>query len=211
MRYTRLRLPEGFPEELEAFVTGSIEPYLMDAHAMLITVGPTFDVDHPPHLLGHSIALTLLTVVSGLADTLYATKGTNKEKFVGILKSFYPWNRCQAYGPSNEEASNLLYREFRNPIAHRVGIRPADGMTMMIYVRFPGSGDPDTEDKKLLELEASNDPPSNLTLNVDSCTCALDVRTFYWGIRQMIESMAADQGRWKEIVDWMGSHKFMGR
>ena len=206
MTYTRLRLSDDFPEPLEAFVRGSLEPYLMDVHYMLGVTGPVTDPGLPPHLLGRSIALTLLTVVSSAADTLYARDENNREKFIGVLEAYYPWDQAQAGGVSKEEAAELLYKEFRNPIAHRAGIRPAGGRVMGIYLPFPGSPDPYPE---IIELERSDRPPSDATLNIDSTTCFLEVRTFYWGVRKMIEAITGDRSRWADMVDWLQNHRFL--
>ena len=206
MTYTWLHLLDDFPEPLEAFVRGSLEPYLMDVHVMLGVTGPVIDPRLPPHLLGRSVALTLLTVVSSAADTLYAKRGKNKEKFVGVLKAYYPWDRAPASGLSEEEAADLLYQEFRNPIAHRAGIRPAGEVTMGIFLPFPGSGNAYRE---IAAFEQSDGPPSNETLNIDSATCHLEVRTFYWGVRKMIEAITADRSRWPNMVDWLQNHRFL--
>lgn len=206
MTYTRLRLPDKFPESLEAVVRGSLEPYLMDIHIMSGVTGPVTDPNNPPRTLAYSIALILLAVVGSAADTLYAKKGSNKEKFVDVLKAYYPWEQACASGLSDEDAANLLYQEFRNSLVHRAGIRPAGGPVIGISMLFPGSDDPH---QRISELEQSDEPPSNETLNIDSASCHLEVSTFYWGVRKMIEAIAADRKRWPEMIDWLQQHRFM--
>ena len=206
MTYTQLQLSEDLPVSVKAFVRKSLEPYLMDVHVMLGVTAPTTDPKKVPHLLGHSIALTLLTVVSSAADILFTKKGTNKEKFVGVLSEYYPWDKAPASDLSKQEATELLYNEFRNPIAHRAGIRPAGGRIMGIYLPFPGLSDPH---QNIIELERSDEPPSNETLNIDSATCHLELHTFYWGVRTMIEAICADKSKWTEMIDWIKNHRFM--
>ncbi len=71
-----------------------------------------------------------------------------------------------------------------------------------VFLPFPGSDDLEQLDADLIYLERSYVAPTNLTLNVDSATCHLDVRTFYWGVRKMIEAM--QQTKVDGVKSWNG-------
>lgn len=202
MAYHQLSLPAGLPVDLENLVRKQLEPQLIDAHAML-----RLPIAGDPGLQGGcnlAVAQVLLSLISGSSVTLYdpgalTRRGDRTRLFKQILVDYYPWDqeRHIAGAQIDADAAGKLYRLFRNPLAHTLGvIDPQDNPTGQRIVVEKGSFAEEVIDSD----ERSTARPTDWvhpTLRQEGTDLTLWVRSFYWGVRSMIENVAAARARSK--------------
>jgi hypothetical protein len=195
MAYHRLSLPTGLPADMERLIRDQLEPHLVDAHAML-----RLPIATDPGLQGgcnFAIAQVLLSIVSGVSVTLYdpaalSQKGVSGKKFKQVLVHHYPWNQEQHLpgARAGAAAADELYRLFRNPLAHALGVIDLqyNPKAQLVTVE-KGSFAEDVIDA---DERASVRPPEwqHATLREEGKDhLVLWVRSFYWGVRKMIEDV----------------------
>lgn len=200
--YTPLQLPASLPPELEVIIRHAIEdPYLFDIHRLL-SFGDT-DAHPTRQQLQISIAVLLLSVVSGVSSTIYAKyDGSPRKQFVGVLCDWYPWDLDAPEGVGSKGAAEILYDVFRNPLVHRLGLRRKRCRAIKIGRIHPGAS-------RVTEMEQLTERPgSEPSLVVRHDTIVFWLDNFYWGVRRMIEGMAADSNQCSRAVQWLKDGKF---
>lgn len=199
MAYTSLQLPHTLSPGFTYIVRNQLEPLLSDVHAMLRL--PIDTEDGLQAGCNLSAASTLLSVVSGASVTIYNSggltqRGNRGELFRQLLINHYPWNQERHYtnGRFDADAASDLYDLFRNPLSHALGIfGPNEIPPGHRVVIEKGS----ISESEILILETTTVRPSSWpwpTLRRDGNDYVLWVRAFYWGVRKMIEDLAAQHG-----------------
>lgn len=201
MPYTPLSLPQALPSELEIIIRGSIEGYLREIHYLL-----TFSTEIGkssyaiPYQLGFSSALMCLTTVAG-ASSVLLERGSNKKNFIKILE-YYPWEYNSLQGLSSEDAAETLYKTYRNPLSHSFSITSKKTNKKIKIVTDFGKNDEDIE-----VLEKCLECPSPF-LKLTDHKITLNVNSFYWGIRKMIERRIAKFEDWSTLIKHIKSGSF---
>jgi len=144
-----------------------------------------------------AIAQVLLSVVAGASVTLYdpgalSRRGDRGRLFREILIKHYPWDAERRIPGAvlDADAAEKLYVLLRNPLAHSLGvIDPAESAGFKRVVVLKGSF---AEDVIESTERAAARPADWLdpTLRQDGTDLVLWVRSFYWGVRKMIEHVA---------------------
>jgi hypothetical protein len=156
-----------------------LDVMLKDAHAMFrlplkeegLTAG-----------CNYAAAVFLLEIIGGISTTLYQGPGGSGQQFKTVVKDYYPWD---LEGRSDRaQAANDLYKLFRNPFAHQLGIEGKKG----------GIGKQSFPEHILEKLESLTTAPLNPTLqsNPAEDMLSLSVDSLYWGIRVMILRLTND-------------------
>lgn len=196
MAYHNLSLPSGLAPDMVDLICKQLEPQLVDAHAML-----RLPISSDPGLQGGcnlSVVQVLLSLVSGCSVTLYDPNALSRRRdrgslFKSILVDHYPWDeeRHIAGAQLDGGAAEQLYQLFRNPLAHALGIidprdNPAARKVIIEKGAIPEADIELTERSAKRPLDWT-DP----TLREEGADLVLWVRSLYWGVRRMIESVAA--------------------
>lgn len=195
MAYHPLTLPPGLPVDVEGLVRRQIECQLIDVHSML-----RLPVVGDPGLQGgcnFAIVQVLLSVVAGASVTLYdptalSRRGDRGRLFMDILIKHYPWGAERSISGAvvDADAAGKLYVLLRNPLAHSVGvIDPAEsgGFKRVVVLKGPFAEDVIESTERARVRPADWADP---TLRQDGADLVLWVRSFYWGVRRMIEDVA---------------------
>ncbi len=176
-------------------IRDQLDMQLADVHAMM-----RLPIETDPGLgAGCNLASAqiLLSVVSGVSTTLFkrdvlSNRRGRRKLFVDAVKAHYPWDQeFEASGRrSGADAAQDLYALFRNPLAHTLGVadRAEDEEARQFYIAKAPMAERD-----LVELETtgpSQDRWLAPTLVLNGQRLTLCVRSFYWGVRQMIERVA---------------------
>ena len=199
MPYPPIKLPSDVPLNVRVVVELGIDPMLREVHTMLSVVIPD-----PTYHLQSSIANMLLAVISGASSTLYAKEGTSIDQFTGLLIKHFPWDLDPPEGASPDIAAHILWEECRNPLAHRVGLRPKGGR----IVKFGLVRGKTPDEVDALAVSVTN-PRLRSSLIVRSDATVLWVDTLYWSIRRMIENMMLDRSVVLAAENWMRKLGFM--
>lgn len=208
---------------VERFIRGTLEPlFFHDVHTMLrlplreqgLTAGCNFAITH-----------MLLASVSGISTTLFNptpdASGASGKLFMQCLTKFYPWDVEKGLPNKLDDLADSLYNEFRNPLAHNLGIlrhvrerikksnsrkqRPSPSKKFEIE-RMNKEGLDETTIEK---LESSDEwpflPTFKFTVEVRPDAEILKVERLYWGIRQMVRRLAKNQETMKEAENFHAS------
>lgn len=196
MTYHPLTLPSRLSGPEVKLIRDQLEPHLEDVHTML-----RLPVAGDPGLragCNFAIAQVLLAVVAGASVTLYQpsalrSRGGRGQLFREILTNHYPWNEELSISGRvvGNDAARILYDLLRNPLAHALGvIDPADSLGFTSFEVMKGSfaeADIEATERAVARPVDWTDP----TLRQDGTKLTLWVRSFYWGVRRMIENVAA--------------------
>ena len=194
--YQSLLLPKGLAAGTAKLIRDQLEPQLADVHAML-----RLPIDSDPGLRGGcnlSATQVLLSVVSGVSVTVYdpsalTGRGDRGKLFREVLEKHYPWKEEQHLPGARLDAAAAaeLYRLFRNPLAHTLGVvDPQDnpsGRRVIIEKGSVPEADIVAQERATSRLADWTNP----TLREDGDELVLWVRSFYWGVRQMICDVAS--------------------
>ncbi|MEQ9642502.1 MAG: hypothetical protein RIM84_20915 [Alphaproteobacteria bacterium] len=160
-----------------------INDRLADAHVMMRL--PLGDLEAG---CNYSVVDLLLAVVSGVSTRLYPSSLTGKgELFKNLLIDHYPWANEPAGGPQPNVAADILWKQYRNPLTHALGMEPGGGYSDVKVIKNP---------RTEAELEAIELNPAwptewdKPTLFQTASGIELRVKCLYWGVRRMIESVA---------------------
>ena len=191
MAYVPLALSNSLPESVHTVIRKGVEPLLQDVHWMLATViGKPTDVAPPPQLQ-LPIALVLLATVAGVSKKLLQTpKKGDRERFVGCLNSYFPWDIDPPTGVSSEDAAKILYKVFRNPLVHSLGLNTGRYPVVRIGQVFRGTDDAENRVEDLERLKVK--PYSEPCLVVTPQEKVLWLDPFYWGVRKLVEEWTRD-------------------
>ncbi len=193
--YQSLLLPKGLDTDTAKLIRDQLEPQLADVHAML-----RLPIDSDPGLGGGcnlSATQVLLSVVSGVSVTVYdpsalTRRGDRGPLFREVLEKHYPWKEERHLPGARLDAAAAveLYRLFRNPLAHTLGVvDPQDNPLGRRVIIEKGS----VPEADIVLLERATSRPAdwtNPTLREDDNELVLWVLSFYWGVRRMICNVA---------------------
>ncbi|MCY3829853.1 MAG: hypothetical protein OXF89_12020 [Rhodospirillaceae bacterium] len=164
---------------------------------MLGTVIRSPTDDAPPRRLQQPIALVLLATVAGISKILFhlptefdQVRYKDRIQFVECLKGYFPWDIDPPKGVFPEEAVEILYDVFRNPLVHALGFTKAGMPTVRIGQLFRGTDDPENSIEALERLEEK--PYTEPCLSVTQEESVLLVDPFYWGVRKLVERWSGD-------------------
>lgn len=200
MAYVLVSLASTTPKRVKDFVRRHVEAHFRDVHAMLrlsvrgddgLSAGCNF-----------AATTTLLNVVSGASTVLYKQVGSERTRFVGLLREFYPWELEGDGGMTANAVAHVLYDVFRNPLVHSLGVEtkkagsrdelriepvPSDGKAV-------GIGKGGHPEDLIEELDRATDRPywAAQTIRLDGTTKTLLVEGLYFGIRLMLSRLSED-------------------
>jgi hypothetical protein len=186
--YQELTLDPTTPEVIERIIREGLEPQLRDLHALLrlpieqigLVSGCNFVACH-----------TLLAILSGISVMLFNQRGGSGELFNRLLNEIY-WPIDPPFGVEPKDASYILYKEFRNPLTHSIGIsiehnrgqRKIEPRQNQFVIEKVGG----LEEGAIEAIERSRDRPRHIqTLRVANGRTVLLVEGLYWGVRRTIE------------------------
>lgn len=196
MPYQSLTLPSTLRADVRDFIRGQLEPQLVGVHTML-----RLPIKEDAGLQGGcnlSVTQVLLSVVSGVSVTVYdpgalTRRGDRGTLFKDLLVSgHYPWSQEQHIPGARlgADAADDLYRLFRNPLVHTLGVIDSqDNPTGRRVVVEKGS----FREEAVEATERATSRPTDWehpTLREDGTDLILWVRSFYWGVRMMIQHVA---------------------
>ena len=192
MPYVQLKLRDSLPEPVRFVIREGVEPLLRDVHRMLAMPAEPNPPSHGGQMQ-QSIALVLLATVAGVSKTLLhvppGEPASDRARFTQCLTGFFPWDLDPPTGASAKEASEILYRVFRNPLVHSLGMGKSGGPRIRIGRGHPG----ERGDRRVEELERTPDKPvSEPCLVVSPVGITLWLEPFYWGVRKVVERWAYD-------------------
>lgn len=204
MPYIPLDIPDTTPKALKMATAATLEIYLNEIHSLLSV--PAKPAELIERQFEFSAAVMLLSVVAGASTTIYGRQGSSGSLFRGILTDFYPWDLDPPVGRNPPEAAQALYKYFRNPLVHSVGI--GDGKRKVKLGRiFPGVPGVQQE-ARIDELACRSGPPGRPTMRFEPDRMVLWLDGFYWGVRQMVERVLSDRDRCSEAMRAIKDGKF---
>jgi hypothetical protein len=190
------------PAVVRQVLAQTCDLYLHDVHAMLRLPFPSTGITVACNF---SAAAVLMNIVSGISATLYEPGNQARQagsKFRGVLRDFYPWDLEPAdQATVSEAAAKVIYKIFRNPMAHALGFQEPGGGKAQIFIRrMPKGGEFGLGDYVLGLIERSLERPNDELWNVptlhhDPPRTSLFVEPFYWGVREMIRRLTHDTVR----------------
>ena len=198
------------PRAVRTFITQVMDVYLADIHAMLRLPRPEVNITEGCNF---SIVAVLMNAISGVSVVLYeppANKQATGRKFMQTANGFYPWDTEPVGAINNaDEGTEILYGSFRNPMAHAFGFQDPEPPGPLRVTRFPGPG---LAEADLETIETSIGRPNQTlrgapTLMRDPATRALslNVESFYWGVRELLQRLTADTARMAVAEKYLGS------
>ena len=214
MAFHPIALPAATPRMVQNVVTGAVQPFLSDVHAMLLL---PLEGSLPDVGCNLAVAEVLLAVIGGVSAVLYATEGGTGAAFQGFLREYYPWDaEPDREDPVRDptEGARILYIEYRNPLAHAAGVsvfsdrigknarrayRPRQRGLMIRRLAIAGDTQPGRglTEQRLLELESEPVRPGWLsaTLASDGSMRLLTVEALYWGLRAAVQRLCGDAAK----------------
>lgn len=203
MSFIALRIAESTPAEISRLIEDQIRMQFNDVHTML-----RLPIPESTLLAGCNFAAanSLLALISGLSALLtpnFDTTTISGTKFTGVMKNYYPWDIQPTEGDTTphgiDGTIDQLYRYFRNPLAHSLGIKTR-GNYLVSIEKSPLSESAIEQ----LESKASSPGPaitySPIRLNDEDIEqIALNVPNFYWGVREMLHRMTQDSQLMKDV------------
>lgn len=209
MAYIPLQLPSNTPTHLRELVEMRIDPMLRDIHTMFrLPIDGQEGLDAGCNL---TITNSLLDIAAGVSmlrediEQLDSTKpGMSGELFRRCLVKRYPWiegpNATDVHPIDGLHAANVLYDVFRNPLTHSLGAIVGESGKSLKYGQPKAAKGPLEE----AEIEAIERATTWIpewrrpTLYTDSdrkqdrTKTVLVLKSFYWGVRQMIVGTVAE-------------------
>lgn len=167
-----------------------LDMLLGDVHAMFRL---PLQEDGLTHGCNFAAATVLLEIIGGVSSTLFQHDGGAGERYKTLLRNYCPWDVEGCEDPA--DASKLLYKFMRNPLAHELGMGGKRGS-----IRKNGFPEDVIE-----RLELSPTPPSKPTIELipRDDTLHLNVDVLYWGTRVMIQRLTEDVGMMKKAEAYL--------
>lgn len=204
MAYVPLKLDPSTPRSVGRFVRDSIEDlYFSDVHAMLRLPLPSAQIT-----AGQNFAATqvLMSVIGGVAQTLFERDGEPGELFKASVELYFPWDQEPHLKVSRKGAASILYDVFRNPLTHNLGLFSErrknhryivrKGYAVKIKRRLTENKTTGHTEAWLEQLECSSSRPDmGATLTLADDRRVLLVEGLYWCVRRMIQKLTADPER----------------
>jgi len=199
MAYQRLILDPSTPLLVKGLIR-KVEIFeFSDIHSMLrlplnnyrITAGCNRGITH-----------ALMAVIGGISTTLYKQSGNVGAKFKGVLIDYFPWDLEPQGSLAPEDAADIIYEVFRNPLTHDLGLdvkKKSQGRKVLIkrlHTKTPSGKYRGLTEVYIERLERAQGRPSpSATVTVTPTNKVLLVECLYWGIRRTIERLSADHTR----------------
>ncbi len=195
MAFKPLDVPVQIPMPVADFVTGPLSEALKEFRFLL---QQNFPDQAPQGSLQYSLAILILSITDGAAQTLYPASGSSSARFKGFIRSYYPWELDPPDGLTPEQATTELYYTFRCPLIHRFGMR----------VRYPVNvklGRVFSQDENSVDaLEAYTlRPYSDASIQKSDQRIVLWIDSYYWALRKTIERALADIPRMRLAEEWL--------
>jgi hypothetical protein len=157
-----------------------------------------------------AIANTLLSLVSGVSALVYPRSWNPGDKFKTLLEQHYPWTEEPSTGTVGSSAASIIYKTFRNPLAHALGIE--GGSKLVVFKRRfkpAGASKRGYYLRELAMIEKSPARPSgwSATLTESPTKIVLLLDGFYWGCHRMVESVSRDTAAMQRAEGFLGSVK----
>lgn len=199
MSYQPLHIPPSTSPNVRGLIHHIENLSFSDVHSMLrlpihnyrLSVGCNFAIAH-----------VLMAVIGGVSTTLYRHTGRVGERFIGVLEDYFPWDLEPGGSASPKDGAEAIYEVFRNPLTHDLGLdvkKKSAGLKVK-YKRLktstPKGTDRGQTERYIEKLEVSAARPTmSATVTLASHKRVLLIEGLYWGVRRMIERLAADQKR----------------
>jgi len=119
--YRPLRISPTAPLRAAEFIRDPVEWTLRDVRDMLRLPMPDVGLSTGCNF---AIADTLLAHVAGLATVFHDAAGEPRDRFIGLMRDYYPWH-LEMFIDNNIDRDSgppILYDVIRNPFAHNLGI-----------------------------------------------------------------------------------------
>ena len=145
------------------------------------------------HGCNFAAAVVLLELIGGVSATLFQGSGGSGQRYKDLLRGYYPWDAEGETKPGG--AARELYKFWRNPLAHELGISGKKG----------GIGKGGGLPEELVEkLELSPTPPSRtLQIIPTEDMMHLSVEALYWGTRTMVQRLLNDAKMLKKAEGYL--------
>jgi hypothetical protein len=199
MSYQPLHIPPSTSPNVRGLIHHIENRSFSDVHSMLrlpihnyrLSAGCNFAIAH-----------VLMAVIGGVSTTLYRHTGRAGERFIGVLEDYFPWDIEPSGIVSPKDGAEAIYEVFRNPLTHDLGLdvkKKSTGLKVK-YKRLktstPKGTDRGLTERYIEKLEFSVVRPNmSATVTLASHKRVLLIEGLYWGVRRMIERLAADQKR----------------
>lgn len=209
MAYRSLILPPSTPPKVRGLIHRIEVLSFSDVHSMLrlplhnyrLGAGCNFAIAH-----------VLMAVIAGVSSTLYRHTGRVGERFTGVLVEYFPWDLESSGSVPPKDAADIIYEVFRNPITHDLGLdlkKKSTGLQIKIKrmkTTAPKNRDRGLTERQIETLEASSSRPHmSAAVTVAAHKKVLFVEALYWGVRRMIERLAADVPRMQSAEKFLAS------
>ncbi len=199
MSYQPLHIPPSTSPHVMGLIHHIESKSFSDIHSMLrlpihnyrLSAGCNFAIAH-----------VLMAVIGGVSTTLYRHTGRVGERFIGILEDYFPWDLEPSGSVSPKDGAEAIYEVFRNPLTHDLGldIKKKSAGLKVKYKRLKTSTRKGTDrgltERHIEKLESTVVRPNmSATVTLASHKRVLLIEGLYWGVRRMIERLAADKKR----------------
>lgn len=193
---TQVAVHPETPETVREMIWSFVDESFQDIDALLQSPIPTHGKSPQFHF---TIANTLLSIIGGVSRILYDPDEAMKDRsrFVGALLKGYPWAEEPDSCPTPRIAADILYRGFRNPIVHALGIsdKAKDGKVVRLF----RMGQWDFEDLKQLAPHDFHRPVGwPPTLEFDDRTIDIHLDCLYLGVRKLIYNLTCDKEKMRQ-------------
>ena len=203
MSFVALRIAVSTPSEVLSLINNQIRMQFEDVHTMLRLPMPEQTLSAGCNFAGGNSLLALISGLSALLTPNFVTSGNSAGKFKEAMKSYYPWDVQPTEGDTTphgiEGTIDHLYGQFRNPLAHSLGIK-TKGNYLVKIEKGPFS----ESDIEQLERSTTSPGPAVIYAPIringeDIEQIRLNVANLYWGVREMLQRMTQDNTLMKQV------------
>lgn len=204
MSYVPLALTCSDPRVC-AVIGAATEPHLREAHYLLATAHP---IDGGADAIQFGLAAAMLTVtaLSGASVVRHFDPEQNqpahradRSNFLDCVEKFFPWAHVSVddqegrFGlPLRKAAALALYCSFRSPLVHSGGMAAKGFQRLEMCHVFPGLATFAENESQIVELCQRESCAGQTWMELHPDRIRIHTRPFYWAVRRLVESMAAD-------------------
>lgn len=194
--HVRAHLHQNTPESVRDTVWCFVDEVFRDVHAIL-QLPPAVERNFPQ--FHYTLAAGLLAVIGGVSRLMYDPSGTLRAGpcFTCALQAAYPWDDEPQASLSRKEQAGILYKHFRNPLVHALGIDHIGGegrITRLFRMGLWRASELDRLASPRFERPAGWPP----TVDVTERTIDIQLECLYWGVRRMIYNLSCDTDRMRK-------------
>ncbi len=198
MPYVPVPRPASLSTRVHTAVERLERQYFHEVHVMLRLPIPRYRLTSN---CTFSCAQMLVALIGGVSTVLYAHRDSKPGKdFKALLIDYFPWSDEPRTAVTPEEASNIIYHVFRNPLAHNLGLHvkphPKTPLVKIKRAARPTGAGGLTE--QMIERLEQISRPSKLSNSVvvrPSDATVLFIEQLYWGTRVMLSKLLLDTAR----------------